>query len=62
MTTDESGAIDGMRAEYRHEVQCAVTGKWHPLTGWEEGDPDRRTWTVAPTRIVRRYVTTPEEA
>ena len=54
--------IPGMREEWRAEFQAADDKKWYPLTEWAEGEPDRRPWNVAPTRIVRRYVTEPEEA
>lgn len=53
-------AVAGMREEWRAEYQ-AVEGGWYPLTDWAEGEPDRRPWNVTPTRIVRRYVTNPEE-
>ena len=54
--------IAGMREEWRAEFQAVDDRKWYPLTEWAEGEPDRRPWNVTPTRIVRRYVTTPEEA
>ena len=54
--------IAGMRGEWRVEFQAVDDKKWYPLTEWTEGEPDRRPWNVTPTRIVRRYVTTPEEA
>lgn len=59
---DMARTIAGMTTEHRHEVQSIADGTWHPLTEWAEGEPDRRPWNVTPTRIVRRYVTTPEEA
>ena len=59
---DMAHMIANMREEWRVEFQAVDDRKWYPLTGWVEGEPDRRPWNVAPTRIVRRYVTEPEEA
>ena len=59
---DMAAMIAGMHTEYRHECQTFPGGEWIPLTDWEQGDPDRCKWNVTPTRIVRRYVTEPEEA
>lgn len=63
--------IAGMTLEYRVEVQ-GPNGEWRPVavppdTGWGPREAAERVARVGemsthPTRVVRRFVTTPEEA
>ena len=56
--------IAGMRPEYRAEQQVHV-GVWLPICGWYDHYTAQFFATVVGegvTRVVRRYVTTPEEA
>lgn len=65
---DMARMIAGMRAEYGVEVQRA-NGDWLPPYSWHDSAEQARTRVpalhvrgTANRRIVRRYVTTPEEA
>lgn len=54
--------IAGMRAEYAVEHQHTPGGQWHQVTGWSHEPPLNDGHTLTPDeRIIRRYVTTPEE-
>ena len=53
--------IAGMRAEYAVELELDG-GQWYQVTGWSHEPPLNDGHILAPDeRIVRRYVTTPEE-
>ena len=55
--------IAGMHTEYAVEHQHTPGGQWHQVTGWSHEPPLNDGHALAPDeRIVRRYVTTPEEA
>ena len=55
--------IAGMREEYAIEHQHTPGGQWHQVTGWSHETPLNDGHTLNPDeRLVRRYVTTPEEA
>ena len=55
--------VAGMRTEYAIEHQHTPGGQWHQVTGWSHEPPLNDGHTLAPDeRIIRRYVTTPEEA
>lgn len=54
--------IAGMHTEYAIEHQHTPGGQWHQVTGWSHEPPLNDGHTLAPDeRIIRRYVTTPEE-
>ena len=54
--------IAGMRPEYAIEHQHIPGGQWRQVTGWSHEPPLNDGHTLAPDeRIVRRYVTEPEE-
>mgnify|MGYP007130077801 FL=1 len=60
---DMAHMIAAMRTEYAIEHQHTPGGQWHQVTGWSHEPPLNDGHTLAPDeRIVRRYVTTPEEA
>ena len=53
----------GMRTEYAIEHQHTPGGQWHQVTGWSHEPPLNDGHTLAQDeRIIRRYVTEPEEA
>lgn len=55
--------IAGMREEYAIEHQHIPGGQWHQVTGWSHEPPLNDGHDLAPDeRIIRRYVTEPEEA
>lgn len=55
--------IAGMYTEYAIEHQHTPGGQWHQVTGWSHEPPLNDGHTLTPDeRIVRRYVTEPEEA
>ena len=54
--------IAGMRTEYAIEHQHTPGGQWHQVTGWSHEPPLNDGHTLTPDeRVIRRYVTTPEE-
>lgn len=55
--------VAGMHPEYAVEHQHTPGGQWHQVTGWSHEPPLHDGHTLAPDeRIIRRYVTEPEEA
>lgn len=55
--------IAGMRTEYAIEHQHTPGGQWHQVTEWSHEPPLNDGHDLAPDeRIIRRYVTEPEEA
>lgn len=59
---DMAAMIAGMREEYAIELQLDPGGQWHQVTGWSHEAPLHDGHTLAPDeRIVRRFVTEPEE-
>ena len=61
--TTLAAMIAGMRTEYAIEHQHTPGGQWHQVTGWSHEPPLNDGHTLTPDeRIIRRYVTTPEEA
>lgn len=53
----------GMHTEYAVEHQIVPGGQWYQVTGWSHEPPLNDGHTLAPDeRIIRRYVTEPEEA
>ena len=55
--------VAGTREEYAIEHQHTPGGQWHQVTGWRHEPPLNDGHTLAPDeRIIRRYVTEPEEA
>lgn len=59
---DMARTIAGMHAEYAVEHQHTPGGQWHQVTRWSHEPPLNDGHTLASDeRIIRRFVTTPEE-
>ena len=56
--------IAGMRAEYMALNRADENGEWHQVTPWSAEWPFRTGHVPDPRfdKVIRRYVTTPEEA